>query len=237
MPSPRHRSRRPYTKVLSALLKTDLVRLCVEFRLRTDGSVVDLRNRLKDYLNLHRDTLFANARYKPLFPRHRRPDQPPPPPPGPLPLSNTLSSRHSSPALSYVSSPRSYASWHGIEDLPQPELHQDEPAPFQQPLDIPDQIIPSPPPSVYFPDHASPPPVPPLDGRKLSLPLPLRAIALMIFASLGVTPICRRLRSLRRVAFSPSLYDKTLCSLCIPRHYVVSSFFSSRHYAVFDWTL
>ena len=63
----------PYTKVLSALRKNDLARLCAEFRLSSDGSVVALRNRLKDYLNIHRDTLYRNPRYNALFPRHRKP--------------------------------------------------------------------------------------------------------------------------------------------------------------------
>ena len=71
-----HANMPPYTQVLSALRKNDLICLCDEFRLPTEGSVVNLRNRLKDYLNLHRNTLFRNPRYNPLFPRHRRPVQP-----------------------------------------------------------------------------------------------------------------------------------------------------------------
>ena len=102
----------PYTQVLSALRKNDLIRLCGEFRLSSDGPVVNLRNRLKDYLNLHRDTLYRNPRYKPLFPKHRKPiqprqrhDNPSSPPPSPDP-SHRSSSRSSS---------RSYDSWHGID--------------------------------------------------------------------------------------------------------------------------
>ena len=41
----------PYTTTLSLLRKIDLMRLSLEFRLSTDGSVVVLRNRLKAYLN------------------------------------------------------------------------------------------------------------------------------------------------------------------------------------------
>jgi hypothetical protein len=51
--------RAPYTKLLSALRKPELVRLCGEFRLSLVGSVVVLRNR-KGHL-LHRDTTHDNA--------------------------------------------------------------------------------------------------------------------------------------------------------------------------------
>ena len=105
----------PYTQVLSALRKNDLVRLCDEFRLSTEGSVVNLRNRLKDYLNLHRNTLYRNPRYTALFPKHRKPGRPiqqpehelqPPTPPSSPGLSHRSSSRSSS---------HSYDSWHGID--------------------------------------------------------------------------------------------------------------------------
>jgi hypothetical protein len=126
-------NRRPhtvYTKLLSALRKTELVRLCLEFRLNADGSVLNLRNRLKDYLNLHRDTLYRDPRYTGLFPRHRRLNQPPPiltnssrtissnpPSPSTPPASPGLSYAPSSPALSF-------ASWNGIEEQPHvPPIH------------------------------------------------------------------------------------------------------------------
>ena len=93
----------PYTKVLSALLKPDLVRLCGEFRLATDGSVVNLRKRLKDHLNLNRDRIYRDHRYRALYPKHRRVGEP--------------AAREQSPARS----DRSYESWNGIQpqDIPQ----------------------------------------------------------------------------------------------------------------------
>lgn len=119
-------ARTPYTQVLSALRKVDLVRLCEEFRLPTVGSVVELRTRIKDYLNLHRETLYRNARYTALFPRFRKINQAPPPSPSPP----------HSPTLSYTSGPSdsSYGSWHGVDE------HDDgEPAAVIQ--DIPQQPI------------------------------------------------------------------------------------------------
>jgi hypothetical protein len=166
----RQAHRPPYTKVLSALRKTELVRLCIEFRLSIDGSVVTLRNRLKDYLNLHRDALFRNPRYKPLFPKHRRANRPPS-----SPVLSIHSSLPRSPsALSYVSSVRSYASWNGIDDHFQPHtpnhspepphLHHDHPHPQQH-------HSPPPSPTVSFQD-----PLPPVlhagEGRKYLPSLP-----------------------------------------------------------------
>jgi hypothetical protein len=172
----------PYTKVLSALLKTDLLRLCVEFHLPTDGSVVALRLRLKDYLNMNRDTLYRNPRYNALFPRHRRPTnhQLPPLVIPRLPASHTKSSA-SSPALSYVSlSPAlSYASWNGIEDQLIPPQHpvpgqphvpaQHLPPPHQPlpPHDPHDHLVPPPSPSIAGDDQVFlPPAVHAADGRK-----------------------------------------------------------------------
>src|SRR5882762_2969549 len=43
----------PYTTTLSMLRKMDLIRLSLEFKLPTDGSVVNLRDRLRVYLNAH----------------------------------------------------------------------------------------------------------------------------------------------------------------------------------------
>ena len=150
----------PFTKVLSALLKPDLVRLCTEFRLHGNGSVVVLRNRLKDYLNIHRNTLLVNPRYTALFPRHRRPNQPSPSPS----RSSHTSSRSSS--LSYVSSVHSFPSWNGIEDqqdLPQDHPHQLEHHPPQDP----DVQYFDPPPSAT---NSSPPPAAhAIEGRKFLL--------------------------------------------------------------------
>ena len=104
----------PYTKVLSALLKPDLVRLCGEFRLAADGSVVNLRKRLKDHLNLNRDRIYRDHRYKALYPKHRRVGEP--------------AAREQSPARS----DDSYASWHGIGAQPQ-EVPQVARAPSRSP--------------------------------------------------------------------------------------------------------
>jgi hypothetical protein len=112
---PRQRNRAPYTQLLSALRKNDLLRLCTEFHLPVNGAVVTLRNRLKDYLNLHRDTLYRDPRYNALFPRHPRLKPNP---------------RKNSPAtLSYASlSPeRSFASWNGIDDAPGSPQHTPPP--------------------------------------------------------------------------------------------------------------
>ena len=105
----------PYTQVLSALRKNDLICLCDEFRLPTDGSVVNLRNRLKDYMNLHRNTLYRNPRYNPLFPRHRRPARPIQQPEQASPPSTPPSSPNPSHRSSSRASSRSYDSWHGID--------------------------------------------------------------------------------------------------------------------------
>ena len=104
----------PYTKVLSALLKPDLVHLCGEFRLAADGSVVNLRKRLKDYLNLNRDRVYRDPRYKGLYPKHRRAGEP--------------VAREQSPVLS----DRSFESWNGIAGQPQ-DIPQVGPLPPRSP--------------------------------------------------------------------------------------------------------
>ena len=103
----------PYTKVLSALLKPDLVRLCGEFRLAADGSVVNLRKRLKDHLNLNRDRIYRDHRYRALYPKHRRVGEP---------------AARQSPAPS----DQSDQSWPGIGVQPQ-DVPQDVPVPDRPP--------------------------------------------------------------------------------------------------------
>ena len=185
----------PYTKVLSALRKNDLTRLCAEFRLSSDGSVVALRNRLKDYLNIHRDTLYRNPRYNALFPRHRKPvrrprrqSDPSSPPTSPPTSPNASHRSHShSPA-------RSFDSWHGIDGgvesqddeslLNNPLLHPPQPPhrvlnqPLQQLLQQPQDSQPfsANPYADYLPPPSNnpanshqgslPPGVPPVDGCK-----------------------------------------------------------------------
>ena len=147
-----------YNQVLSALRKNDLVRLCGEFRLSTDGPVVILHNRLKDYLNLHRDTLYRNPRYKSLFPKHRKPlrkrqlpDAPSTPPSSPN-VSHPSHSRSSS---------ESYDSWHGIggsthshdgDDLYNNPLLLPPQSPHRIPNPHLQQILQQPPKSQPFPD-------------------------------------------------------------------------------------
>jgi hypothetical protein len=117
---PRQQLQPPYTKVLSALLKTDLVRLCVELRLPSDGSVVGLRTRLKDYLTRHRAALAINPRFTALFPRHNRINQPP----APLPLpNNPPPPPPSTSALSYADD--EFEPWNGIEGHEAPGDEQD----------------------------------------------------------------------------------------------------------------
>jgi hypothetical protein len=155
----------PYTQTLSMLRKIDLIRLSLEFRLPTDGSVVNLRDRLRVYLNAHRETLYRNPRFNPLFPKHRRPPQRPA---SPVPDPLIPPSRTPSPAGSNYSgsSAHSYESWNGIEHnahhhLPpaQPPhfpVHHPSPSPS-----VPGSVPDSPPPS----DH-------PADLRKFFLSLP-----------------------------------------------------------------
>lgn len=186
-------NRPPYTKVLSALRKNELVRLCLEFGLSNEGSVVVLRTRLKDYLNLHRETAYRNPRYKALFPKHRRFNQPPSsrsPTPGTR-SSPPVSDRSPSPALSY-------ASWDGIIPLP----HNDNPAIYPQQPPIQPPYMPlqlqapvplhnsPPPPSISSHDHESPPPVfPPVGGRKLYTP-PFICYFLRYFSQMHTHYMC-----------------------------------------------
>ena len=62
----------PYTTTLSLLRKIDLIRLSIELKLPTDGNVMNLRDRLRVYLNAHSETLWRNPRFRPLYPQHRR---------------------------------------------------------------------------------------------------------------------------------------------------------------------
>jgi hypothetical protein len=138
-------NRRLNSSVLSALCKMELIQLSLEFKLLMDGSVINLRNHLKCYLNFNCDMLYRNPRFNALFPRHRRNN----PHPSPHPSSHTLHA--SSPDLSYCSlSPaESFGSWHGIEN----DLHGSQDA---NPLQL--QLLPM---------QAQGPPVP------SSLPLPV----------------------------------------------------------------
>ncbi|KAF8802124.1 hypothetical protein BYT27DRAFT_7261243 [Phlegmacium glaucopus] len=107
---PHHPRKTTYTKTLSALRKTELIHLADDLGLDSEGSVAELRTRLKDHLNENRDDLFQNPRYNGLYPRHCHHNQPPPP--LPQPGSDTLSTQ-SSQSTAY-----SHLSWEGITDNP-----------------------------------------------------------------------------------------------------------------------
>lgn len=151
----RQANRTPYSQVLSSIRKADLVRLCGEFGLPNDGSVVVLRNRLKDYLNLHRNALYRNPRYTALFPRFRRANQPLPPPPSTA-SSSVLSYRSHSVAASEES-------WIGIQEHddgnnvgPAQVQQQHPPVPMQpiHPFMQPDHHFQDPPPPPPSPSHS-----------------------------------------------------------------------------------
>ena len=155
----------PYNTLLSALRKTDLLRLCTEFHLPVNGPVATLKNRLKDYLNLHSATLYRNPRYNALFPRHRRSNlrkRGQEPSPSPPPSSHTFRTLSPTP---------SFGSWDGIGE---PDPHND----------APEHVLPPVPPhhEPHHHDHHTPPPsdfssrqdsfspaVHPADGREFIL--------------------------------------------------------------------
>ena len=215
---PRQANRTPYTKTLTALLKPDLVRLCNEFHLPNDGSVVVLRNRLKDYLNLHQDNIFRNPQYNALFPKHRRVRAADPPPPSTI-------SNHSSSPFSDRSSDNSFASWNGIDDqdLPQqPDIQHYNP-PFV-PNDLPDHDTPppSPFPSPAASERNSPiPTVHPIDSRELPLHFYSRPLTRALFALMYERFLALILCNCQpRTLCSPF---RTLCSsYSLLRHYEVS---------------
>jgi hypothetical protein len=118
----------PYTQTLNLLRKIDLLRLSLELRLSTEGSVVVLRNRLRAYLNTHRETLTQNPRYVRLYPAQQRPVQlrAPDVQPQVHHANHNRPPTPPSPALSHSSqsSNSSYDSWHGIQQPePQPPAH------------------------------------------------------------------------------------------------------------------
>ena len=228
---PRQPNRTPYTRTLSALRKTDLVSLSLEFRLSPDGSVTALRNRLKTYLNTHRDTLHRNPRYNALYPRFRRvntnqPPLPPSPPHSPISGPSTV-------VLSYVSpSPaRSDETWHGIDHLPQHQPPADGQVPLPAPV-IQEQPPVSPTPVAQdLPAHYAPPPPPSvapsvMDGHLFEAPIlePRKFSSLFLICS----PLCPYCGYIYTYLLSPycraGLIRVTLCSppyICCSRHYAV----------------
>ena len=76
---PPHASRCPYSELLSALRKLELIWLCVEFGLPSSGPVPNLRDWAKHHLSQNADTLYRNPRYRSLYLRVHTLNHPPPP--------------------------------------------------------------------------------------------------------------------------------------------------------------
>ena len=118
---------------------------------------MNLRDRLRVYLNAHSETLWRNPRFRPLYPQHRRTTQPavqqPPEPVNRTP-SPTLSTSSDSSAVSYES-------WNGIEDA---AAHHPQP---QQPPQAPVQPAPL---NQHAHDFYPPPPPPPPPSPSPSIP-------------------------------------------------------------------
>jgi hypothetical protein len=148
----------PYSQTLSALRKADLIRLSVEFKLAVDGPVTTLRNRLRVYLNSHRNSLYPNPRYKNLYPKRHNTTQPSPSPP---PENLSQNSRSTSPHNNH-----SDASWNGIRGQPSPH-HSSHPSPHSSPH--PTAPGSRSPPPVPHPEPGSPPAGDHTNGGRKSL--------------------------------------------------------------------
>ena len=146
----------PYTTTLSLLRKIDLLRLAVEFKRPTHGTVQELKDDLRKYLNTHCEVLYKNPRFRPLYPKFRRPAIPPRPqaPIGPAP---PIRSPSPSTSDSSDTTNESFESWNGIEVAPE---HHDPP---QLP------VVPPQDPPIY---HYPPPPPPPSPSIPGSEPEP-----------------------------------------------------------------
>ena len=133
----------PYTTTLSLLRKIDLLRLAVEFKRPSHGTVQELKDDLRKYLNTHCKTLYKNPRFRPLYPKFRRPTMParPQAPVGPAP---PIRSPSPSTSDSSDTTNESFESWNGIE-VP-PEHHDPPQLPVVPPQDPPIYHYPPPPP-------------------------------------------------------------------------------------------
>ena len=69
---PPYQINEPYSTTLSLLRRIDVLRLCLEFKISSEGTVVFLKKQIKKHLNDNRETLYRNPRYTPLYPKHRR---------------------------------------------------------------------------------------------------------------------------------------------------------------------
>ena len=125
----------PYTSTLRMLWKIDLLRLSVEFKLPTDGTVINLRDHLRVYLNSHSKTLYRNPCYRLLYPQHRCTTLPVAPR---KQVEDEPVNRSPSPSTTDTSdtSDSSYESWNGIQGPPlnhipdvQPPFYPAVPAP------------------------------------------------------------------------------------------------------------
>lgn len=197
----------PYNQVLSALRKDDLIRLSRELRLPPEGSVVTLRNRLRVYLNAHREVLYRNQRYKSLYPKRRQLniDIPPPPPPPDSPPPSPA-------ALSYVSDA---PSWHGIG-----YNHQNQSPPAQSPHQ---QSFSPPPMPQGLEDDYYPPPSPTPDVSDFNFPpqeVQVAGMLVFLLQQLFMSPFPYP------VTYSPTFYVpraiETLCSPNPPHLYFFS---------------
>ncbi|KAF8805714.1 hypothetical protein BYT27DRAFT_7192077 [Phlegmacium glaucopus] len=158
---PRQPSGTTYTKTLSALRKTELVRLANDLDLDSDGSVAELRTRLKDHLNENRDILFRIPRYNALYPRHRCHIQPPPPP-----ASDTLSTHLSQPPST------SFSSWDGMA-----ADHHQSPPPVSDHTRHPTPVI-----ADIISERNSPvPQTGTIDGRKSLVPPSIKILFIVLY--------------------------------------------------------
>jgi hypothetical protein len=91
-----------YSKPITGLRKTQLMRLALDLNLPSDGTVVDLRNRISVVLTARKNILARDPRFTKLYPRRRQN-------PASSPENSQPSSRSASPTLS------DSLSWHGIQ--------------------------------------------------------------------------------------------------------------------------
>ena len=143
---PRQPNRRSYTKVLSALRKQELVRLCTEFDMPSEGSIPTLRDCLKIHINQNRNLFYQNPRYRALYATCRRHA---PSPAAPCSPSLTVS----------------YVLWNGIDQDYQP---QPQPHPQVHPVQpqVQPQLLPA------HPQVPSPQPSPSISNSERGSPLP-----------------------------------------------------------------
>jgi hypothetical protein len=102
-----------YNKPITGLRKTQLTRLALDLDLPSDGTVVELRNRISVVLTARKNILSRDPKFKKLYPRRHRNA-------AVSPVNSQPSSRSVTPTLSASSS------WHGIHE---PEAQDLDPLP------------------------------------------------------------------------------------------------------------